>query len=148
MFVLYLEPLALRNRPLSSLILLVHPLSLQIPISILEGPNQTNLITLLDLPSLAHVLLLITLQFNRMFLMRVTIPAQLRLFSDSLQVRLTPLLEDALHRYFDIFQSAEILAQLDIDRRGMRFACSKALAQRFFGGVLLHAFPHAGIIYH
>lgn len=104
--VLYLESFCLRNRSFSSLILLVHPLSFQIPISFLEGSNQSHFVALLHIPPLSHIFLLITLQFHRMFLMRVSIPTHLHLFGDSLQVRLTPLLEDALHRHLDIFQSA------------------------------------------
>jgi hypothetical protein len=81
--VLDLESLVLRNGSLAVLlVLLVDPFSLQVSVGLLEGPDQPDLIVLLVLLPLAHVLLLVALQFNGMLLLREQVVIDLRLFGE------------------------------------------------------------------
>lgn len=99
-----LESLALRNRPFSILrIIFAHPLRFQVSIGLLEGFDESNLIIFPSLLLFPHILLLITLQLDRIFLMRLHVVIDLRLFVASLQVGFTLILEDTLERNPHIF---------------------------------------------
>lgn len=109
-------------------IILAHPLSFQIPIGLLEGFNEPNLIIFPPLLLLAHIFLLITLQLDRIFLMSLQVVIDLRLFGPSLQVGFTLILKDALQRDPHIVQGRKILAQFDIDGGRMWLVDCQALA--------------------
>lgn len=99
-----LESLALGDGAFSIFgIIFAHPLSFQVPIGLLEGFDEPNLEIFPRLLLLAHILLLITLQLDRIFLMRLQVVIDLRLFASSLQVGFALILEDALERDPHVF---------------------------------------------
>jgi hypothetical protein len=116
------EALVLGDGSLSSfLVLLVHPFGFEVSIGLLEGSDEANIVVLLSVPLLAHIFLLIALQFDRMLLMGLYVVIDLWLFGEGVEVGLAFLLEDSLERYFDVVDGGEILAEFDIDRGGVGF---------------------------
>jgi hypothetical protein len=91
-----------------------------------------------------HILFLVALQLDRIFLMGVLVVAVLGVFGEGLKVGFAFILKDALNGQFVVIEGGQFLAELDVDGRGMRFV--GRLVERFLGRVLLYAFSHLTII--
>lgn len=97
MIVSDLESLALGNGSFCIFgIIFVHPLCFEVSIGLLEGFDNPNLIIFPPLLLPAHILLFVTLQLDRIFLLHWQVVIDLGLFGPSLQVGVALILKNTL----------------------------------------------------